>query len=396
MTEGNGPAGAQAQAVVPRGEAPQELAQLGIKVPGMEGTVSLATLMELGALLADSDMFPNVKKQAQAVARILAGQELGFPPIYSLRNITVVQGKVYIGAEAVATLIKRSGRYDWKLKRLTDEEAVVGFYDNGHLALESAFTMAEARRAGLLRPDSGWAKWPKNMLFARAITQGARLVCPHLLSGAEPQEEAGLEEVEGRVVVQGATPPEGYAAFWGHCRRLGFEKDEVHSLLGVASLKDWQDTGKSLEDALAVLRRVAAEQDTALWDEQGGSPSPPVAGAPQSEPPAVEETHSAPAAAPPEPPRQASTMPPGVEHDPEAMAAPQQAGLFSQRPQDSPASGDPLAAIIEKRAELHRLLLERFSKEENLHKWAKARYGVDLLANIPADKLDEAIEAARQ
>ena len=54
---------------------------------------------------------------------------------------------------------------------------------------ESKFTIEDAKRAGLIKPDSAWLKYPRAMLFSRAISQGARLFCPDAIGGIYTNEE---------------------------------------------------------------------------------------------------------------------------------------------------------------------------------------------------------------
>lgn len=42
--------------------------------------------------------------------------------------------------------------------------------------------------------------------------------------------------------------------FWGEVRRLGFTDQEAYQKLGVTSMKDWLSSGKSLDEALNILR----------------------------------------------------------------------------------------------------------------------------------------------
>ncbi|MBA7691082.1 hypothetical protein ES703_99620 [subsurface metagenome] len=50
--------------------------------------------------------------------------------------------------------------------------------------------------------------------------------------------------------------------FWAEVNRLGLTEEEVHQKLHVASMKDWLSSGKSLDQALDILReRQPAERD---------------------------------------------------------------------------------------------------------------------------------------
>ena len=71
--------------------------------------------MSLGEIFVRSGMFPDLKSQAQAVVKILAGRELGLSPLQSITDIYMVNGKVALQAKLIAALIKKSGKYDYSV-----------------------------------------------------------------------------------------------------------------------------------------------------------------------------------------------------------------------------------------------------------------------------------------
>ncbi len=81
------------------------------------------TITNLGQIFAQSGYFSDAKDAAQAVVKILAGQELGLPPIASMTGINIIKGKVSLSAVAMATVLKRHGGYDYKVNE-NSEEAV--------------------------------------------------------------------------------------------------------------------------------------------------------------------------------------------------------------------------------------------------------------------------------
>jgi hypothetical protein len=153
----------------------------------------LAELQELGKIFYESGMFPDIRSAAQAIVKIQAGSELGFSPIYSMAKIYIVKGRVMVSAEALGAMVKRSGRYDYRVVNLTDTECELMFTDNDEDAYLSRFTMEDAKRADLVQPGSGWHKWPRAMLMSKALSQGARIICPHMISGAYVPEDFGFE-----------------------------------------------------------------------------------------------------------------------------------------------------------------------------------------------------------
>jgi hypothetical protein len=153
-------------------------------------------------------MFPDIKDEAQAAVKILAGQELGVGPFAAMRGIYIIKGQIALSANLMAALVKRSGRYDYRITRLDNEAAVLEILDNGQVAYTSSFTVEDAKAAGVGGGDN-WRKFPRNMLFARALSNGTRWVCPHVLMGAYvPEELGGDMGDDDMVVAEAAHEPE--------------------------------------------------------------------------------------------------------------------------------------------------------------------------------------------
>jgi len=163
------------------------------RVPAM-AMGSLSDPKELGTMLAASHYFEDAKDAAQAVVKVLAGQELGFGPIASMTGVFIVKGRVTLSANLMAASIKRHPKYDFRVKDLTDDRASVAFFEAGKEVGTSDFTMEDARKAGLANQDN-WRKYPRNMLFARALSNGAKWFCPDVFAGAPvyTPDELGVE-----------------------------------------------------------------------------------------------------------------------------------------------------------------------------------------------------------
>ena len=103
--------------------------------------------MQLGEVLYKSGYFADVKNAAQAVVKILRGQELGIPPVTALEQVYVISGKTALGASLIASKIKASGKYNYKIKRLDDNGCELIFYENGKEVGTSVFTFEDAKKA---------------------------------------------------------------------------------------------------------------------------------------------------------------------------------------------------------------------------------------------------------
>lgn len=165
---------------------------------------SLAETMELGTVLARSGFFADSRDAAQAVVKVLAGKEMGFGPIAAMSGIHVIKGKVSIGANLMAAAVKRSGRYNYLVTTLDTNACVIDFFDGKTKIGTSSFTVEDAKAAGLLGNDN-WTKHRRNMLFARAMSNGVKWFCPDVFGGApvyDPEELGAVVDGETGEVVQ--------------------------------------------------------------------------------------------------------------------------------------------------------------------------------------------------
>ncbi len=147
----------------------------------------------LATAFVASGMFQDTKQLSQAIVKIQAGAELGLPPVYSMQNINLIRNRLTSSANTMAMLVKRGGKYNYRIATHTDTECKIEFFESDGTKMVSVgwstFTMADAKRADLVKPDSGWAKYPRAMLFSRAISQGARIYAPDAIGGIYTDEE---------------------------------------------------------------------------------------------------------------------------------------------------------------------------------------------------------------
>jgi len=153
----------------------------------------IATISEA---FAKSGLFVDAKDANQALVKIYAGQEIGLPPFAAMSGIHVIQGKPVMGAGLIASRVKGSGKYDYVVAEHTDKVCNIDFLQSNGTEWKkignSTFTIEDAKKAGTKNID----KFPKNMLFARAISNGVKWYCPDVFAGPiyVPEEMAQVTE----------------------------------------------------------------------------------------------------------------------------------------------------------------------------------------------------------
>ena len=153
--------------------------------------------------MAASGFFADTKQASQAIVKILAAREIGLGPFAGMTGVNIIQGKPAFGANIMAACVKKSGRYNYRVTEMSDKICMIEFMErlDGKWTTigESKFTIEDARKAGTKNLD----KFPRNMLFARAMSNGVRWYCPDVMNGSvvyTPEELGADVDEDGNVV----------------------------------------------------------------------------------------------------------------------------------------------------------------------------------------------------
>jgi hypothetical protein len=199
--------------------------------------LSTTEIMTIAKSFADSEMFPDCKSMAQAAVKIQAGREFGIQPFAAMSGIHIIQGKPTIGAGLMAARVKGFGKYDYKVIEHNDKVCSIEYFQGKESIGVSTFTIEDARKAGTKNLD----KFPKNMLFARAMSNGVKWFTPDIyeMPVYVPEEMAQVTENVQAQVVETPAPKqrtlndEQFAAMMVKIRAGEFLKD------GVTLVRDW-------------------------------------------------------------------------------------------------------------------------------------------------------------
>jgi len=232
---------------------------------------SMDDAMKAANAMAASGFFQDARQAAQAVVKILAGQELGVGPFTSMTGVYIIQGRPALSANIMAAAVKRSGRYNFRVIELTDTRCEIAFFENGQECGRSTFTADEARKAGTKNMD----KYPRNMLYARAISNGVRWFCPDVLGGSPvytPEELGAQVNEDGQVIDVTVSEPEPvhdeglpvklverYAALTRKAVDLGLEVEEITD-------------GMTSDEVVEMGKALKARIEIAQHEDEGNQP----------------------------------------------------------------------------------------------------------------------------
>ena len=146
----------------------------------------------------------GIRKIEEAVSLMIIAQAEGRHPGTVASEYHIIQGRPALKADAIlARFQSAGGRVEWH--EYTDECVCGTFSHPAGGSLKVDWDMTRAKAAGLGGKDN-WKKYPRQMLRARAISDGVRGVYPAVLQGFYTPEE--VQDFTSAPVAVSATPIE--------------------------------------------------------------------------------------------------------------------------------------------------------------------------------------------
>jgi hypothetical protein len=153
-----------------------------------------AQLLKLADVLSRSgDLVPKQfqGQPAMITAAIMRGMEVGLNPMQALSSIAVINGRATLWGDALPALVQRAGHhidveYEGQGDGLT---AVATLTRSDGRKVVRRFSMADAKRAGLLGKPGPWTQYPQRMLLNRARAWAIRDGAADALMGLQVTEE---------------------------------------------------------------------------------------------------------------------------------------------------------------------------------------------------------------
>ena len=330
----------------------------------IEETMSLTSIAQAFAysgLFTDLQQINNEQQGAQAqrqsMIKILAGKEMGLEPVQAQTGLQIVEGRLSLTADTMALRVASHPNYRYRVAEHTRQVCKLVFWERddkpggGYEKWEeigtSEFSIWDAEAAGLCKvvgvgddakaerkSQRGnplpWQSFTRNLLFARAISNGFRWFVPHLKLASVYTPEEVIESI-GSGSAETGPAPAGVPA----------TADDLDAAVAAAPKKqkpepvdaelvedddDDDDDGAGAEQpsnapAEPDDERPTSETETADTSESDAETAEPDAGAgdepegsaPESSPAPPEQQEAAPAPDPTPPQTSAEQTPPGAQ-----------------------------------------------------------------------------------
>ncbi len=166
---------------------------------------SLDEAFRVAQAIAASDLAPRgLDKPEQVMVAIMAGAELGLAPFQALQSFAIVNNRPTLWGDGLMAVARAQGI---KAQEWIDGEgdAAVAHCevtrpDTGE-TIARAFSVSDAKKAGLWNKQGPWQQYPKRMLQMRARAWALRDGCADMLRGFQVREEVeDYQNVTARAV----------------------------------------------------------------------------------------------------------------------------------------------------------------------------------------------------
>ena len=163
---------------------------------------------ELAVQIAETEFVPaEMRHRAEAIAAcILFGAELGIGPMVALAKIDIIKGRPAPKAELGRALALGAGHDLWVDETTNTRVVVCGKRRNASHVFRVQWTLDDAKRAGIAG-NPAYAKYPRQMLLARASAELVRQMCPEVLGGITLFSEEAVDIEPDDLAVIGPTLP---------------------------------------------------------------------------------------------------------------------------------------------------------------------------------------------
>jgi hypothetical protein len=145
-------------------------------------------IVDVGIALGKAAMFGCTKAEDGIVIAWTCASE-GITPIDFIRTYHLIGGKPSKKALAcLAEFNEKGGKHKWKKTGDDGIAAECEFTFEGQ-TITVTFTMEDAKRQQLVKPNSAWTKTPGNMLRCRVITNAIGMLVPSIVAGLVPGDD---------------------------------------------------------------------------------------------------------------------------------------------------------------------------------------------------------------
>jgi len=153
----------------------------------MSNLVAVSDMNVMADAMVKSNFY-GFKNKDQMLAVMLVAQAEGKHPATVVQEYDIIMGRPALKSQAMLARFQLAGgKVDWHEISPTKCSGTFSHPQGGSLKVE--WTIEMAKLAGLYKENSGWTKYPEDMLRSRVVSRAVRSVYPACILGHYAVEE---------------------------------------------------------------------------------------------------------------------------------------------------------------------------------------------------------------
>ena len=231
---------------------------------------AVALTQDLARALPGDGRKSEQQLAGEYMVAILAGRELGWDPMRSIRSFSVIKGRATLSADAMGGLVTSHPECEYLTYPHTGDESVTCEIKRRGAPepLRVTFSLDDARKAGLYpgRGRTPWTTYTRDMLRKSATVRACRWAFPDAVGGfCDPDEIGAQQSFDGRPQRQTSQPPAPQRP-----PVIDVEPEPVAAPAPVPAADHAHEEEELMIEALSAEEGLAimADEDDATWAEQ--------------------------------------------------------------------------------------------------------------------------------
>lgn len=168
-------------------------------------TIEAWNLISALAPAAHASRLFGVSSPEQAMMIMSKGYELGMPVTAAFELIQIIQGKPTLSPRGALALVQASGLLEQMEIKEGAGTCTVSMTRRGGIDYSLTWTLEDAKKAGIIKPDSAWQSYPANMLRWRCIGFVIDVLFSDVTGGLKRADEFGaVVDADGAVIMEAA------------------------------------------------------------------------------------------------------------------------------------------------------------------------------------------------
>ncbi len=166
-------------------------------------TIETWNLISALAPAAHASRLFGVASPEQAMMIMAKGHELGMPITAAFELIQVIQGRPTLSPRGALALVQASGLLEEMDIKEATGTCTVTMTRRGGISYALSWTLEDAKKAGIIKPDSAWQSYPANMLRWRCIGFVIDVLFSDVTGGLKRADEFGAAiDSDGAIIME--------------------------------------------------------------------------------------------------------------------------------------------------------------------------------------------------